>query len=169
MTNLNRLTLSNTILIVIIIIVILINYLQFNNQKDIVYIDNIKLFNGFNMTKDIKVVEEAKIRKKGKELDSLYAIFQTIKDKENNNFKSLQQQIAYKSKAFQELQDNYSHNLSENIWNRLNNYIKEYAQTNNLKIILGTSGNGNVMFAQESIDLTDQILEFSNRKYEGNN
>ncbi|GAA3591094.1 OmpH family outer membrane protein [Flavivirga amylovorans] len=169
MTNFNRLTLSNTILIVIIIIITLINFSQFNNQKDIVYIDNIKLFNGFNMTKDIKVVEDAKIRKKGKELDSLYAIFQTIKDKENNNFKSLQQQIAYKSKAFQELQDNYSHNLSENVWNRLNNYIKEYAETNNLKIILGTSGNGNVMFAQESIDITNQILEYSNIKYEGNN
>ncbi|MEP1490165.1 MAG: OmpH family outer membrane protein [Algibacter sp.] len=139
------------------------------NKQDIVYIDNIKLFNGFNMAKDIKTIEEAKINKEGKALDSLYAVFQSIKDKENTSYKSLQQQIAYKSKAFQELQDNYTHNLSKTIWNRLNIYIEEYAQTNNLKIILGTSGAGNVMFAQEAIDLTNQILEFSNKKYEGNN
>ncbi|MDO5969000.1 OmpH family outer membrane protein [Flavivirga aquimarina] len=158
----------NTIVLVIVLITGIIYGIQ-ENKQEIVYIDNIKLFNGFNMTKDIKVIEEAKIKKAGKVLDSLYVIFKSINDKENTSFKSLQQQIAKKSKAFQELQDNYTHNLSKNVWDRLNNYIKVYAQTNNLKIILGTSGNGNVMFAEETIDITNQILEFSNRKYEGNN
>ncbi|MGJ8734793.1 MAG: OmpH family outer membrane protein [Cellulophaga sp.] len=169
MTNLNRLSLVNTILIILIIIVIITTYLQLNNQKDIVYIDNVQLFNGFNMTKDIKTIEEAKVNVQGKELDSLYTLLQSIKDQENMSFKSIQQQIAYKSKAFQELQDNYTHNLSQNVWNRLNTYIKTYAQEHHLKIILGTSGNGNVMFAEESINITNQILEFSNKKYEGEN
>ena len=102
-------------------------------------------------------------------MDSLYTIFQTATDKEAPAFKNLQQQIAYKSKAFQELQDNYTHNLSNNVWNRLNDYITEYAQANNLKIILGANGNGNVMFGEKSIDITNQILEYSNKKYEGNN
>ena len=169
MTKFNRLPLVNTILIGLIIIVTLINFLQFKNQKEMVYIDNIQLFNGFNMTKDIKAIEEAKMNAQGKELDSLYTVLQSIKDQENTSFKSLQQQIAYKSKAFQELQDNYTHNLSKNVWNRLNTYIKTYAQEHQLKIILGTSGHGNVMFAEESIDITNQILEFSNKKYEGDN
>ena len=143
-------------------------YYSFNEKKqELVYIDNIKLFNGFNMTKDIKTIEEAKIKKQSNALDSLYTIFQSIKDKESVPSKNLQQQIAYKSKAFQELQDNYSHNLSNNVWSRLNTYIKEYAQSHNLKIIIGTSGNGNVMYGEESIDVTGQIMEFSNQKYEG--
>ena len=169
MTNLNRLSIVNTALIGLIIIVTLISYLQSNNQQDIAYINNIQLFNSFNMTKDIKTFEEAKINAQGKELDSLYVLLQSKKEKESTSLKNIQQQIAYKSKAFQELQDNYTRNLSKNVWNRLHIYIKEYAQAHHLKIILGTSGNGNVMFAEEAIDITKQILEFSNKKYEGNN
>lgn len=139
------------------------------NKQEIAYIDNIKLFNGFNMTKDIKTIEEAKIKKQGKALDSLYTLFQSVKDKESNLTKNLQQQIAHKSKGFQELQDNYTRHLNQNVWTRLNDYIKQYAETNNLKIILGTSGNGNVMYAEESIDITNQIIIFSNQRYEGAN
>mgnify|MGYP000507107917 CR=1 FL=1 len=158
----------NSILLFILIVFGVFYFIK-NNKQDIVYIDNIKLFNGFNMTKDVKNIEEAKIKKQGKELDSLYTIFQSIKDKQDTSTKNLQQQIAYKSKAFQELQGNFNQSLGKNIWNRLNGYIKEYAQTHNLKIILGTSGNGNVMYAKESIDLTNQIITFSNQKYEGTN
>ncbi|NMH85965.1 OmpH family outer membrane protein [Flavivirga algicola] len=170
MTNINRLTLTNSILIAIIITVAIINYLQINDQKDIVYIDNIKLFNGFNMTKDIKAIEETKINKQTKELDSLYSKLKSLssQEKEHTMTKNLQQQIAYKSKALQELQDNYTHNLSQNVWQRLNTYIKGYAQTHNYKIILGTSGNGNVMYAKEAINITNQILEYANKEYEGN-
>lgn len=167
--NLNRLTIINSMLILLLIITtVLFNYISNNTKEDITYIDNVKLFNGFNMTKDIKAIEESKINLQAKELDSLYLKLQTIKDKEDNSIKSLQQQIAYKSKDLQELQDNYTKKLSKNVWNRLNVYIEDYAKTKNLKIILGTSGNGNVMYAQESIDITAQILEFSNKKYEGN-
>ncbi len=168
MSNLNIHATINSIILLIIMVFGLFLYIS-KNQKDIVYIDNVKLFNGFNMTKDIKQIEEAKINRQGKELDSLYAIYKTVTDKEAPAFKNLQQQIAYKSKAFQKLQDNYTHNLSSNVWNRLNDYIKEYAQANNLKIILGANGNGNLMFGEASIDITSQIIEFSNKKYEGNN
>jgi outer membrane protein len=144
-------------------------YYTDQNNQEVVYVDSVKLFSGFNMTKDIKKIEEAKINKQGKELDSLYAIFQVVTDKETPPFKNLQQQIANKSKVFQELQDNYKYTLSNKVWKRLNAYVKEYAQNNSLKIVLGANGYGNVLFGDESLDITDQILEFSNKKYEGDN
>ncbi|WP_308993693.1 OmpH family outer membrane protein [Mariniflexile litorale] len=168
MNKLNIHATINSILLLTLVVFGFYFYLD-RNKQEIVYIDNIKLFNGFNMTKDIKSIEEAKINKQGKELDSLYAIFQSVTNKEAVAFKNLQQQIAYKSKAIQELQDNYTHQLSNTIWDRLNSYIKEYAQTKKFKIIVGTSGNGNVMYGDETTDITTQILKFSNIKYEGNN
>lgn len=167
MTKFNRLSTINTLVLLVLLVFNIFYFIQGRNQE-IVYVDNIKLFNEFNMTKDIKATEEKKINAQRKVLDSLYKTLQGIQDKANPSIKHLQQQIAYKSKSLQELQDNYAHNLSQNVWSRLNNYIKIYAQTNNFKIILGTSGNGNVMYAQETIDITPQILEFSNKKYEGN-
>ncbi|AXT18310.1 OmpH family outer membrane protein [Flavobacteriaceae bacterium AU392] len=167
MTKFNKLTLINSLLLIITICISLFIYFQYKNQQDLVYIDNIKLFNAFNMTKEIRSIEEAKINVAGKQIDSLYNRLQTLTDKDSS-FKSLQQEITYKSKAFQELRDNYTQNLSQDVWNRLNIYIKEYAEKNNLEIILGTSGDGNVMYAQEGINITNNILEFSNQKYEGN-
>ena len=155
--------------ILLTVLVIGTYYYTNQNKQEVVYIDSVKLFSGFNMTKDIKKIEEAKINKQGKELDSLYAIFQVVTDKETPPFKNLQQQIANKSKAFQELQDNYKYTLSNKVWSRLNAYVKEYAQNNSLKIVLGANGYGNVLFGDESLDITDQILEFSNKKYEGDN
>lgn len=168
MSKLNYHSIINSI-ILLTLIVLGFFYYSSKQKQEVVYIDSVKLFNGFNMTKDIKIIEGAKLKKQGKELDSLYVIFQSIKDENNTSSKSLQQQIAQKSKAFQELQDNYSQNLSNNVWSRLNAYINEYAQINNLKIIFGANGNGNLMYGHESINVTPQILEFSNKKYEGNN
>lgn len=165
----HRLTILNSVLIVSLIIMVLLNYFQDKEHQEIVYIDNVVLFNGFNMTKDIKKVEEAKINQQAKELDSIYVKLESISDVNDPLSKTLQQQIANKSKSLQELQDNYTQNLSQGIWNRINGYIKEYGETHDIKIILGTNGAGNVMFAKESIDITKDVLEFSNRKYEGNN
>ncbi len=168
MTKFNLLSIVNSAILLMLLVFGFFYFTNINKQE-LVYIDNIELFNAFNMTKDIKVFEEKKISSQRNELDSLYIKLQSIQDKEGSLIKSLQQQIAYKSKNLQELQDNYAHNLSKNVWNRLNGYIKEYAKTNNLKIILGTSGNGNVMYAEDFIDVTSKILEFSNQKYEGKN
>lgn len=162
------LVLLNAVVLISIIVFETVNY--FNNSRlDIVYVDNIKLFNGFNMTKDLKGLEEKKINTYTKQLDSLYAVLQTLQNKDDSLFQNLQQQIAYKSKAFQEMKDNYSLVLSNKVWDRLNDYITEYAQGNNLKLVLGTNGKGNIMYGEESIDITSQIIEFSNKKYEGNN
>lgn len=158
----------NSILLGVILIFCVYNFTA-KPQKDIAFIDNVKLFNSFNMTKEIKIIEEAKIRVKRKELDSLYSIYQSIEDKKKNEFKNLQQQIAHKSKVLQELQDNYTNHLAKTVWARLNTYIKDHAEAQNLEIILGASGDGDVMFAEETIDITNKVLEFANTKYEGNN
>ena len=169
MHKLNKHSVINSILLLILTIIGFNHY--YNNSKlkpDIVYINNLKLFNEFNMTKDIKIIEDAKINKQKKELDSLYVVFQNVTNKDDNSFGKLQQHIAHKSKVFQELQDNYKYNLSNTVWNRLNDYIKEYGLSNNLKIIIGAVGNGNIMYGKESLDITDELIHFSNSKYEGN-
>lgn len=155
----------NTVLLILMAVAGLFYFSE--NNTELVYVDNIKLFNDFNMTKDIKQLEGAKINNLREELDSLYVIYNEVRDKNSSEFKSVQQRIANKSKSYQELQDNYSHNLSNDIRNRLNQYIKEYAEANSIKIILGSSGAGNVMYADKLKDVTKQVLEYSNQKYEG--
>lgn len=169
MTNINKLPVLNFILLLVISSILLINYLSSTQDNNLVYVDNIQLFNGFNMVKDIKLFEEAKIKKQSKILDSLYTSYNALSDKEKTQTatKQLQQQIAIKSKQLQELKDAYSHSLNVNVWKRLNEYIEMYAKEKGCSVILGTSGKGNIMYAKEAINITDKVLEFSNKKYEG--
>lgn len=168
MANFNKLSVINSVLL-LGVITLLIMHLIKPKQDSIVYVDNIKLFNGFHMTQDIKTIEETKINKHIKILDSLYLRFNSLTENEKKQVptKSLQQEIAMKSKQLQKLKDVYKHDLNVKVWKRLNNYIETYAEAKGYHIILGTNGNGNVMYANKGINITDDILEFSNRKYEG--
>ena len=47
----------------------------------------------------------------------------------------------------------------------INNYITKFGKQNPHHIILGALGNGNIMYAKEQIDLTQQILDGLNNQY----
>lgn len=166
---LNFLPISNTLLILLVVVfgVKYFNDLQKTVDNKVVYIDNVVLFSKFNMTKDIKTIEEKKLKKFRKEIDSLYAIYQNIKNKKGAKAKSLEGQLDAAGKKIHETQENYTKNLTQQVWNRLNNYIEEYAKKNNYEIILGTQGNGTIMYAKSIRDVTNAVLQFCNTSYEG--
>jgi len=139
-----------------------------SEKKEYVYIDNIKLFNGFNMAKDMSDIHTKKIKKQTQKLDSLYQLFQMdIKSKDENKIKLSQQKLQKEDEAFGAMKQHFSKVVSQQIWDRLNTYTNEYGKTQEHKIILGTQGGGNVMFADDSVDITAEVLEYANAKYEG--
>lgn len=75
-------------------------------------------------------------------------------------YAQLQQELAQKTT---ELQEKYM----QQIWNQLNEYIKEYGLEHNYDYIYGAEGTGSIMYAKESNDITDKIIPYVNSKYEG--
>lgn len=63
----------------------------------------------------------------------------------------------------EELNDQYT----KEIWEFLNTSIKEYGALNDYEYIFGATGNGSLMYAAESNDLSKEILMFANSKYRG--
>ena len=53
------------------------------------------------------------------------------------------------------------------IWTQINTYVKEYGQQNDYSYILGANGSGSIMYGLESQNITDVVIEFVNKKYEG--
>nr|WP_298320900.1 OmpH family outer membrane protein [uncultured Aquimarina sp.] len=139
------------------------------SESNIVYVDNVTLFNGFNMSKDLGKINNEKITKQKKKLDSLYTIYSIFKEQKNTEkATSLEIQLRSEDQELRKINEYFSNDVSQQVWNRLNQYIKEYGEANEYKIILGTQGNGNIMFAENGIDITEKILEYANNKYEGN-
>ncbi len=159
-----------SVVLCLLLAVSLLSYQVFKPVKsEIVYIDNIKLFNGFNMSKDLGKINNEKITKQKKKLDSLYAIYSIFREQKNTEkAQQLEVQLRTEDQELRKINEYFSKEVSQQVWNRLNQYIKEYGETHTLKIILGTQGNGNVMYAQQGIDITTSVLEYANTKYEGN-
>ena len=169
MKNNNILNSVNIVLTLGVVLFLAFYLTSLSEKKEYVYIDNIKLFNGFNMAKDMSDIHTKKIKMQTKKLDSLYQLFQMdIKSKDENIIKLSQQKVQKADEAVSTMKDYFSKEVSQQIWDRLNTYIKEYGKAQEFKIILGTQGGGNVMYGDDAMDVTSSVLEYANLKYEGN-
>lgn len=160
-----------TVIIINALLILMVGalfFFQFSESK-IVYVDTAKLFEGFNMTKDLENLNKEKVTSQKKKMDSLYTIYSIFKKEENDDkIKELEAQLRQEDQVFRQMRESLSRAGGKQIWDRLHQYIKEYGVSKNYKIILGTQGNSTVLFAEDGMDITNDIIEYTNHKYEGN-
>ena len=78
-----------------------------------------------------------------------------------------QQQINnYQQSVQQQIQKENQH-ITQAVINDINAFVKEYGKENGYKIILGARGNGNIMYADSSKNITKEVLIYLNKKYQG--
>jgi outer membrane protein len=53
------------------------------------------------------------------------------------------------------------------IWTQLNQYITEYGKTKDYEYILGANGSGSLMYADSTLNITEEVTAFANKKYSG--
>lgn len=141
------------------------------------YVDNVKLFNEFKMKKEIEVKLNTRDDFQKNVMDSLLAIIKVLERKKANSGLSAKeldlldyQKNRYlgQREEFEKSSATLVQQYDNQIWTRLNQYIKEFGAQNNYHLILGTKGDGNVMYADTNRDLTEEVLKYANQKYTGN-
>ena len=150
------------------------------NQTKIAYVDIEVLMKDYEGTKALETKMKAKQELKAKELDSLTAPFQAKVQsyykaaqsmspqkraeaegalQQEQQFLQAQQQQA-SNDLQKETQDNY-----EIITKTVDSLVGNYAKSKGYNMILGTSGKGTVMYGDENLDVTKQVLEVLNTTY----
>jgi outer membrane protein len=163
------LNIANSILVLLLVAYVLFTLI--NKNQPVVYVDTASIYNSFEMKKDFETKLIAEQEYKNSILDSLQnqieLISQFEKDKKEKGNKISQLQKNYKTKYEQFETDNItkSQKYNEQIWGRINEYIKEYAIENNHEIILGANGTGSLMYANNKIDITENVIKYINSKY----
>jgi len=167
-------------LIALLASVFAIFQLQSSSQQ--VYVDVNKLLDGYKRTKIVKAEFEEKAKTLNANVDSLMGDWQKeLKSYEKERSKmskkelelkqqllsNKQQQINNYQQAIQKQIQEEDKKSTQTVINDINDYIKEYGKTHNHKIIFGASGGGNIMYADESTDLTQEILEGLNAEFDG--
>jgi outer membrane protein len=165
-------------LLVIVTICFLVACKKESNKPKIAYIDNVLVYNSFNMTSDLGKENDKKYALAIKKYDSIKKDFTEFEKKylsEKSNSKSKKNEYLEKQRLvfnvdreFESLKQHVKKDIDAKVWNRLNALIKTYGETKKIDIILGTQGQGNIMYADTTLNVTNDFIEFANHKYEGN-
>ncbi len=160
----------------------LITFFYLKKSSNQVYVDVNKLMEGYKRTKVVRAQFEEKAKTLNANVDSLMGDWQKeLKDYEKERSKmskkelqlkqellgNKQQQINNYQQAIQKQIQEEDKKATQTVINDINDYVKEYGKQKGYKIIFGASGSGNIMYASESADLTDEVLEGLNAEFEG--
>ena len=155
---------------------------NFKPSADLVYVDVNKLLDGYERTKIAKTEFEEKAKLLNANVDSLVTDWQKelkLYEKERSKMSSKelelkqellsnkQQQINAYQQAIQKQIEDEDKKTTQTVVNDINDYIKTYGEANDYKIIFGASGGGNIMYAEEATDLTEDILKGLNEEFKG--
>jgi outer membrane protein len=161
---LNLFLLINAITLFVLVIFLAFNFLDPNPK--IVYVDNVKLFEGFNMTKEMKHLGEKEFNTQKESVDSLYTKVQspTISDSDK---KIVMQQFIQSKEALEQFNQSFAPEQSSKIWSRIHGYVDEFSKEKKYQLIIGSENKQAVLYADEKIEVTNELLNYINKKYEG--
>ncbi len=151
-------------------LIIVFGYFLFirNNQADrYAVIDKARLFSEFKMTKEIgnqMIILNNGLKMKYDSLANAYSSAQNEYDRIH-----LSQELEVLKTEIENLNDKFRDQETVKIWKRIQSYTDNYSEEKNYTFIFGFENNGNVVYFKKGKDITDELLNYINKRYEGIN
>ncbi|MES2455684.1 MAG: OmpH family outer membrane protein [Bacteroidota bacterium] len=152
-----------------------------SNEEKIVYVNSDSLLNKYQYFKDLKVKIEGKAKvaqgdmaSKGQAFQREVAQYQAQQSTlPADQRAATEERLARKQQELQAYQQNASSALqneqnAENVklYDKIADYLKDYAKKKGYKLVLSYSkGNGTILFADESLDVTNEVIVGLNDAY----
>lgn len=151
-----------------LVISVLAAFLFLNNnsketQLTTVFMDSYLVFEEFEMKKDYDKRLEAEIGTEQAELDAIGAQLNATTDPVKTAV--LKKEFTIKKLAFDEKFNAVSQKYTNEVYKRLNDYIKAFGKEFHYGVILGSNGQGNVMYVDEKQDVTKELIKYINQQY----
>lgn len=134
-----------------------------DEQRATVFMDSFMVFEEFQMKKDYDKRLEAEIGAEQQELDAIGAELSATTDPAKID--ALKKDFTVKKMAFDEKFSAISQQYTAEVYKRLNEYIKAYGKEQHYGLILGSNGQGNVMYVDQKQDVTKDLITYINKKY----
>ncbi len=157
----------------------------FINQKlstqDVVYVDAIKVISNYRGIDEAKKrissrneIYKANLDTLQRELQKMASRYENLthssdnrnKEEIQNELQSKQKQVAEYEQIVREKIYKNDQELSAEILNQVNAYIKQYGERKGYTVILAATQYGNIAYGDKSVDITDEILQGLNKSYD---
>lgn len=174
---LQGLTILNTVILVSFIV-----YQLFIRDQRIVYVDSNKLVNGYTGMVDARktyqqkaTVWKANIDTLTNEVKALIMDYEkestkmTVKERSLSQelIRTKQNQLNQYQQAMNTQAQQEDAKMTGEVLTQINAYVKKYGEEKGYNIIVAATEYGNLAYADEGLDVTDEVLEGLNREYQG--
>lgn len=166
--------------LVLLAIIAFFLFTGFYQQERIAYIDTAQLMDKYEGMKQARAQYQQKAGLWQANVDTLVSEVQqqikiyekestgmTAREKELSQqlIRSKQQQLGEYQKALQEKARQADREMTQQVLATVNAYLAEYGKTNHYQIILAATDAGNIVYAEEGMDITQEVLEGLNKGY----
>ncbi|WP_424492807.1 OmpH family outer membrane protein [Salinimicrobium sp. GXAS 041] len=153
------------------------------NEQKTAYVDTTTLIQEYSEMKEVEAEFTTRSDEMKRQFDSVARGFQQevqAYQQEMDNMSQTQRQetesrLMQTQQRLQQQQQQMGGALREesdavidSIVTKVKDYVKEYGEENDYTYIFGSNESANIMYAEEGLDITDEILEKLNSEYEGN-
>jgi outer membrane protein len=137
-------------------------------EKRTYFINNGKLYEGFTMKTEYEnQLKNLRIQRKNM-LDSVELTIRQLNAQNRKEESEIAQEYYLdKARKFEDEEATLLEEFDVQIWKRLNQYAIDFCKERNVDLMLGANGSGTVLHANESLDLTNELLAYSNKRYAG--
>lgn len=149
-------------------------YYQKKNEKKIGYVTTLIAFEEFELKKELETKYKKSQIIKQTYLDSIKLSIQSLSQSQlnrdsdtENKIEELKKSYLLKESQFNQENEVVYQQYNEQIWKQLNQYIEDYGKENGYDYLLGASGQGSIMYANEKDNVTKEIITYANNKYVG--
>ncbi|HEY9045015.1 MAG TPA: OmpH family outer membrane protein [Ohtaekwangia sp.] len=162
--------------------IIILSITVFASDQKVVYVDSSKLLNQYKGMEAARAAYQQKANTWKANIDTLanevqQQIFNYEKESKAMTAKERQlsqELIRNKQKQFGEYQQAMNTQaqqedakMTREVVTQINAYLKKYGEANGYKIILAATEYGNLAYADEGLDITDEVLTGLNKEYSG--
>ncbi len=155
---------------VIILSIFSMGFIYLNNKikKKVAVINIQDTYKSFEMTKVMSRKFKSLTYDSTHKVDSLNMVLEGYGKiaEEDRNANEISK-ILHEAEWHQKDKDNVKYELEQQIWKQLNQYLIEFGKTSEYALIHGSMNEGSILYADEPVDITDDVIVFVNNKFKG--
>ncbi|WP_157807301.1 OmpH family outer membrane protein [Hymenobacter chitinivorans] len=137
-----------------------------STQEKVGYVNPVKLMQEYHAATAQQQVFQAKAKVWQQRIDSLKTELDALPADGSAKRAYREQELLRYRDAIQQQAQQEDQRLAKGVMEEVNAYIKQYGKEKGYRFILGATNQGNIVYAAEGTDLTDEILEGLNKQYD---
>jgi len=130
-------------------------------HSEVAFVDIGKLLDNYKFKKDIENQSNASLYQIKNRIDSFKML-----QKLGNASPNIDTMIHRAQYAFNQYYMQSSKEISKKVWERLNPTIEEFGKDRGMQLLIGANGAGTVLYGDKQKDVTDELIQYVNTKYE---